>query len=217
MTLTAPPIEPYVTDMFCLIGANQRSIFTVLRYKLFMCPRSFETSVFHHNNCITLAQVLQLYMMRHGCIPRKGCFRFFLKNYDIYPTSKSFTSLTLFFTVRNEVAKVMFLHLSAGIPPSPQKQTPPPPESRHPPRSRHPPLGSRSPPREQAPPQEQASPPREQIPPPQQTATVVDGTHHTGMHSCLNTVLSDLPLYVSYYSQVFLRACKKHYIYVFIK
>ena len=138
MTLTAPPIEPYVTDMFCLIGANQRSIFTVLRYKLFMCPRSLETSVFHHNNCITLAQVLQLYMMRHGCIPRKGCFRFFLKNYDIYPTSKSFTSLTLFFTVRNEVAKVMFLHLSAGIPPSRREQTPP---------------------REQAPPLEQTTPP----------------------------------------------------------
>ena len=203
MTLTAPPIEPYVTDMFCLIGANQRSIFTVLRYKLFMCPRSLETSVFHHNNCITLAQVLQLYMMRHGCIPRKGCFRFFLKNYDIYPTSKSFTSLTLFFTVRNEVAKVMFLHLSAGIPPSPREQAPPP--------------GADNPPREQAPPQEQAPPPREQTPPPQQTATVAECMHPTGMHSCLNTVLSDLPLYVSYYPQVFLRACKKHYIYVFIK
>ena len=150
-TLTTHPIEPYVTDMFCLIGANQRSIFTVLRYKLFMCPRSLETSVFHHNNCITLAQVLQLYMMRHGCIPRKGCFRFFLKNYDIYPTSKSFTSLTLFFTVRNEVATVMFLHLSAGIPLLPGSKHPPP-QSRHPPgagkppRSRHPPPSGADPP-----------------------------------------------------------------------
>ena len=158
MTLTAPPIEPYVTDMFCLIGANQRSIFTVLRYKLFMCPRSLETSVLHHNNCITLAQVLQLYMMRHGCIPRKGCFRFFLKNYDIYPTSKSFTSLTLFFTVRNEVAKVMFLHLSAGIPPSPREQTPPPPRAGTPP-------GADTSPWSRHPPPEQAHPPREQTPP----------------------------------------------------
>ena len=163
MTLTAPPIEPYVTDMFCLIGANQRSIFTVLRYKLFMCPRSLETSVFHHNNCITLAQVLQLYMMRHGCIPRKGCLRFFLKNYDIYPTSKSFTSLTLFFTVRNEVAKVMFLHLSAGIPLLPGSKHPPPPREQVPPRSRHPP-GAGKPPREQAPPRSR-HPPREQTPP----------------------------------------------------
>ena len=158
MTLTAPPIEPYVTDMFCLIGANQRSIFTVLRYKLFMCPRSLETSVFHHNNCITLAQVLQLYMMRHGCIPRKGCFRFFLKNYDIYPTSKSFTSLTQFFTVRNEVAKVMFLHLSAGIPPSPREQTPPPPPGAGTPLEQTTPPGAGTP-QEQAPPLESRPPP----------------------------------------------------------
>ena len=75
----------------------------------------------------------------------------------------SIQSLSLF-TVRNEVAKVMFLHLSvcpqggsasvhAGLPP---------PQSRHPPG---------------------ADPPRSR-PPPQQTATVADGTHPTGMHSC---------------------------------
>ena len=71
---------------------------------------------------------------------------------------------------------------------APPEQTPPP-RSRHPARSRHttwdqtpsrpstPPSGSRHP-RTRHTPQDQACTP-------QQTATVADGTHPTGMHSCL--------------------------------
>ena len=100
------------------------------------------------------------------------------------PSSNVADSLTvpiwdrqMFITVCNEVAKVMFLHMSvllstggsasvhAGIPPTR-------PQSRHPP--------------EQVPP-EQAYPPEQTYPPskhtPQQMATAVDGTHPTGMHS----------------------------------
>ena len=62
-------------------------------------------------------------------------------------------------TVRNEVAKVMFLHLSVC------------PQGRDLPQCM---LGY--PPEEQAPPRDQD--------PPQQTAKVTDGTHSTGMHSC---------------------------------
>ena len=58
-------------------------------------------------------------------------------------------------TVRNEVAKVMFLHLSVcprgGVLPRCMLGYHPPPEQT-----------------------------------PQQTATVADGTHLTGMHSCYN-------------------------------
>ena len=88
------------------------------------------------------------------------------------------------FTVRNEVAKVMFLQVSvcpggsasvrAGIPHPPGadpppgqtsswEQTPPLDQTPPPPRTRHPP-GTR---------------------PPPETATVADGMHPTGMHSCL--------------------------------
>ena len=92
----------------------------------------------------------------------------------------------VFITVRNEVAKVMFLQVSVcprgggrgGLPqrmlgyPTPGAGTPPlgpdPPGSRHPPRSRHPP-GTR--------------PPRSRHPP-WPTATVADSMHPTGMHSC---------------------------------
>ena len=88
-------------------------------------------------------------------------------------------------TVRNEVAKFTFLHLSVshsvhggGLPqcmlgyhppwdqaPLPWDQAPPRPG---------PQPGSRHPPQDQAP------------PPPHETATVADGTHPTGMHSCLH-------------------------------
>ena len=34
--------------------------------------------------------------------------------------------------------------------------------------------------------------PPDQVPPPQQTATVADGTHPTGMHSCLTILLQKL-------------------------
>ena len=96
-------------------------------------------------------------------------------------------------TVRNEVVKVMFLHLSVcphggsasvhtGIPPRsryPLEQTPP--QSTHTPGTRHPP-GPEAP-------WDQAPPCQDQAPPgpgtPQQTATVADGMHPTGMHSCL--------------------------------
>ena len=74
-------------------------------------------------------------------------------------------------TVRNEVAKVIFLQacvcpqgggpasVHAGI------HTPPknPPQGK-PPGSRH--------------------PPEQTTPPPRETATAADGTHPTGMHSC---------------------------------
>ena len=84
-----------------------------------------------------------------------------------------------FITVRNEVAKVMFLHLSvshsvhggvclsacwdttplgAGIPPEQARPWTRPPRTRHPSGSRHRPGA--------------------------ETATAADGTHPTGMHSC---------------------------------
>ena len=82
------------------------------------------------------------------------------------PTNKDLCHPSIF-TVRNEVAKVMFLQLSVcpqwgsasvqvGIPiPPPGPGTPL--RTRHPSRTRH---------------------------PPQETATAADGTHPTGMHSC---------------------------------
>ena len=99
-------------------------------------------------------------------------------------------------TVRNEVAKVMFLQACVcphggclpqcmlgyhtppsgadppeQTPPSPWEQTPPTPGAdTHPPWSRQPPLGADNPPRE--------------------TATAADGTHPTGMHSCWKYVWS---------------------------
>ena len=93
-------------------------------------------------------------------------------------------------------AKVMFLHLSvilsmgggsasvhAGIPPPPWEQTPP--------------LGVANPhygpgtPWEQTPP----GPGTRRADPPRQTATVADGTHPTGMHSCLvfSVYFTELP------------------------
>ena len=97
----------------------------------------------------------------------------------------------MFITVRNEVAKVMFLHLSVilftgGLPqcmlgyhPLP-KQAPPPPRAgtpweKAPPRAGTPtgtgtPTGSRH--------------PLGTGTPSQQMATVADGTHPTGMHCC---------------------------------
>ena len=111
-------------------------------------------------------------------------------------------------TVRNEVAKVMFLHLSVilftgGLPQCmvgyhpPGTDTPPggdtpldhtpldqaPPDQT--PQTRH--LPDQAPPLDQAPPPDQTPPNRH--PPkgrhtPRQMATVVDGTHPTGMHTC---------------------------------
>ena len=98
-------------------------------------------------------------------------------------------------TVRNEVAKVMFLHLSvshsvhrggclsACWDTTPPEQAPPPDQA--PPRTR--PLLEPGTPQAQAP-QGQAPPGTRHPPGPdtplQQTATVMDGTHPTGMHSC---------------------------------
>ena len=84
-------------------------------------------------------------------------------------------------TVRNEVAKVMFLHLCV----CPQGALPHcmlnyhSLEQTQPSWSRRP--GADTPPGAGTP---RAAPPQEQTPPLQQTATVVDGTHPTGMHSC---------------------------------
>ena len=98
------------------------------------------------------------------------------------------------FTVRNEVVKVMFLHMSVcpkwgeylgryplgpGTPPWDQVQPPgpgTPPDQVHPPRTRYTPLGPGTP-------QDQVHPPRTRYTP-QETATVADGMHPTGMHSC---------------------------------
>ena len=79
-------------------------------------------------------------------------------------------------TVHNEVAKVMFSHLSVcqwgGLPKCMLGYLP----------------VSRHPPQEQTPPWEQTTPGADTSPgsrqPPQQTATAADGTHPTGMHSC---------------------------------
>ena len=96
-----------------------------------------------------------------------------------------------FITVRNEVAKVMFLQASVcpqggrwGCLPQCMLgyHTHPPPRSRHPP--------EQMPPQEQTPPREDTPPravtPPEADTPPRDTATAADGTHPTGMHSCLN-------------------------------
>ena len=102
----------------------------------------------------------------------------------------------------------MFLHLSVshsvhrgGLPQCMLGYSPPPGAGT--PQEQAPPTGADTPsPREQAPP-EQVPPragtpsPKEQAPPfpqeahhtPQQTATVADGTHPTGMHSCLRMIL----------------------------
>ena len=85
-------------------------------------------------------------------------------------------------TVRNKVAKVMFLQacvcphggicLSACWDTGPWEQTPPQadtPPGADTPRSWHP---------------HRADTPREHTPPPRETATAADGTHPTGMHSC---------------------------------
>ena len=80
------------------------------------------------------------------------------------------------FTVRKRsCGKVMFLHLSVilsgggCLPQCMLGYTHP--VSRHPPWSRHPPSVKQT-------------PPRSRHYPPEQTATAVDGTHPTGMHSC---------------------------------
>ena len=63
-----------------------------------------------------------------------------------------------------------------------------------PPRSRQPPPWEQAAPREQAPPLGAGTPqnrhPPEQATPPQQTATVADGTHPTGMHSCFHNIIT---------------------------
>ena len=126
------------------------------------------------------------------------------------------------FTVRNEVAKVMFLQASvfpqgdgvsasvhAGMPQPPGADTPleQTPRNRHPPGadpdppsreqtpplwSRHPPSGSRYP-WEQTLPIPGADTSPEQTPP-RDTATAADGTHPTGMHSCFNHKLNKINL-----------------------
>ena len=87
------------------------------------------------------------------------------------PTNKDLCHPRIF-TVRNEVAKVMFLQLSVcpqwGVCLSASWDT-------------HPPTRTRYPPPDQAPPKDQASP--------QETATAADGTHPTGMHSCFKKLL----------------------------
>ena len=86
--------------------------------------------------------------------------------------------MTRIFTVRNKVAKVMFLQAcvcpqEGGCLSACWDTTPPPKQT--PPRSRHPP------------PLEQ-TPPGSRHPPTRETATAADGTHPTGMHSCSNTL-----------------------------
>ena len=94
--------------------------------------------------------------------------------------NRSVRNYTPLITVRNEVAKVMFLHLSVilstggGLPqcmlgthtPPPRCRPPGPDTSwnQTPPGTRH--------------------PPDQTYPPPRETAAAADGTHPTGMHSC---------------------------------
>ena len=105
----------------------------------------------------------------------------------------------VFFTVRNEVAKVIFLQAYVcpyggclpqcmlGYPPeqTPLEQTPP--RNRHPP-EQTPPPGSRHPQSRHSPgsrhPQSRHTPPSPEQTSPQETATAADGMHPTGMHSC---------------------------------
>ena len=121
----------------------------------------------------------------------------------------------LLITISKEVVKVMFLHLSvilfteswsasvhAGIPPPRDQahthtQTPGPtlPRTRHHPRTSHPPgpgtAGTRNHPLtslDQAAPGP-GTPPGLGTPPGEKTATAADGTHHTGMHSCVSVVI----------------------------
>ena len=97
-----------------------------------------------------------------------------------------------FIIVRNEVAKVMFLHVSVilstggGLPECmlgyyhhhhhPQEADHPPPGSRPPPREADAP-GKQNPPGSRPPWEADRSPPRER-------AAAADGTHPTGMQSC---------------------------------
>ena len=83
--------------------------------------------------------------------------------------SSPFTVMTIF-TVRNKFAKVMFLHVSVcprGVCLSACWDT-----------------------LSEAGPLEQ-TPPGDRHPPTEQTATVADGTHPTGMHSCFTTEFSE--------------------------
>ena len=103
------------------------------------------------------------------------------------------------FTIRNEVAKVMFLHLSvcpqggitwAGTPQDqvhPPGPGTPPWDQVHPPGTRYIPTGTRYTPQDQVHPPGQV-PPRPGTPPgpgtpPKQAAAVADCTHPSGMHS----------------------------------
>ena len=79
---------------------------------------------------------------------------------------------------------------------TPLEQTPPGADTPHgadTPRSRHPPTADTHPPgSKQPPPGADTTPeqtPPEQTPPhPRDTVTAADGTHHTGMHSCVMTI-----------------------------
>ena len=113
--------------------------------------------------------------------------------------------LLQFITVCNEVAKVMFLHvsvilftvgvrLSACWDPPRTTHTPPGPGTPPPP-SRHP-QGADTSPQEQTSPEQTiplgADTPTPILPgadTPPETATVADGTHPTGMHSCFKLIL----------------------------
>ena len=96
-------------------------------------------------------------------------------NYSSLRISHFAYNTNMVITVRNEVAKVIFLQAclcvhTGGVSASMHAGIPPP--SRHPSGSRHTPLppGSRHPPGADTPPGE--------------TAIAADGTHPTGMHSC---------------------------------
>ena len=79
-------------------------------------------------------------------------------------------------------------------PPGPGNSPPPgpgtPPGTRYTPWDQVHPPGPNTPPRTKYTPWDQvhhpgrATPPRDQVPPPPETATVADGKHPTGMHSC---------------------------------
>ena len=203
-----PPLRPHIeltikeTPMFTTI--NDTTIFNCFRWVFTPKETSFVFSkcrlyrsilCFQHSFTWSVpwpgdSQVrwMLLKFIPLGKYERSSSLFFVFSKYFFNLATKHFYGVISIFTVRNEVAKVMFFTgvclstggvcLSACWDTTPyQEQTPP--QSRHPqeqtpPRSRHPP-GTDTP---------RSRHPPEQTPPPRDTVTAADGTHPTGMHSC---------------------------------
>ena len=125
-------------------------------------------------------------------IKKLGMLKVIIFYFNLLPSATKLRRLC-FYTCLSFCSQWGSASVHAGIPPGPRtppgtRHTPPeqtPPGSRHlRPRSRHPPSRQS--------PWEQTSPtpilPGADTPPPE-TATVADGTHPTGMHSCFKLIL----------------------------